>query len=121
MAVRAWRVPAVVLICAMVVLGLNMGVRQTAGLFKDLMIQDLGISGISFALAIGLQNLLWGVLTPVFGILADRYGTGRWLALGGVMYALGLLLMGLGGSEASLHLGAGVFVGIAVSACGFPL
>ncbi|MEE8500345.1 MAG: MFS transporter, partial [Kiloniellales bacterium] len=40
---------------------------------------------------------------------------------GGVMYALGLLLMGLGGSEASLHLGAGVFVGIAVSACGFPL
>jgi MFS family permease len=85
------------------------------------MTQDLGISAISFSLAIAVQNLLWGVLTPVFGILADRYGTGRWLALGGVMYALGLLLMGLGGSEASLHLGAGVFVGIAVSACGFPL
>ncbi len=121
MAPRTWRVPALVLVCAMVLLALNMGLRQTAGLFNEPMTQDLGITRTSFALAIGLQNLLWGVLTPVFGILADRYGTARWLALGGVMYALGLLIMGLGGSEASLHLGAGVFIGFAVSACGFPL
>ncbi len=121
MAPRTWRIPAVVLFCAMVLLALNMGVRQTAGLFLEPMTQDLGITRTSFALAIALQNLLWGVLTPAFGILADRYGTARWLALGGVIYALGLLIMGLGGSEASLHLGAGVFIGIAVSACGFPL
>ena len=121
MAVRTWRVPAVVLFCAMVVLGLNMGVRQTAGLFLEPMTQDLGISRSNFALAIALQNLLWGVLTPFFGVLADRYGTGRWLALGGILYVAGLLIMGLGGSEASLHLGAGVFIGAAVSACGFPL
>ncbi len=121
MAVRTWRVPAVVLFCALVVLGLNMGVRQTAGLFLEPMTHDLGISRGNFALAIAVQNLFWGVLTPFFGVLADRYGTGRWLALGGILYALGLLLMGLGGSEASLHLGAGVFIGAAVSACGFPL
>jgi MFS family permease len=121
MAVKSWRVPAVVLFGAVVVLGLNMGLRQTAGLFLEPMTQDLGITRSSFALAIAVQNLLWGILTPVFGILADRYGTGRWLALGGVIYAAGLLIMGLGGSEASLHLGAGVFIGIAVSACGIPL
>ncbi len=121
MAARTWRIPAVVLFCAMVLLALNMGVRQTAGLFLEPMTQDLGITRTSFALAIALQNLLWGVLTPVFGILADRYGTARWLVLGGVIYALGLLIMGLGGSEASLHLGAGVFIGAAVSACGYPL
>ncbi len=121
MADRSWRVPAVVLFCAMAVLALNMGVRQTAGLFLEPMTQDLGITRSSFALAIAIQNLLWGVLTPIFGVLADRYGTARWLALGGVIYALGLLIMGLGGSEASLHLGAGVFIGFAVSACGFPL
>ncbi len=59
MAVRTWRVPAVVLVCAMVVLGLNMGVRQTAGLFLEPMTQDLGISWSSFALAIAVQNLVW--------------------------------------------------------------
>ena len=114
-------VPAVVLVSAMVVLALNMGVRQTGGLFLEPMTRDLGISWTSFALAIAVQNLLWGFMTPVVGVLADRYGAGRFLALGGVLYALGLLIMGLGRSEFSLHLGAGVFIGIGVSACGFPL
>ncbi len=129
MSERSWRLlaplaasaPAVVLVSAMVVLALNMGVRQTSGLFQDPMIQDLGISRTSFGFAIAIQNLLWGVMTPVVGVLADRYGAGRFLALGGVIYALGLLIMGLGHSEFSLHLGAGVFIGLGVSACGFPL
>jgi predicted MFS family arabinose efflux permease len=113
--------PALVLLSAMVVLGLNMGVRQTGGLFLEPMTQDLGISRTSFALAIAIQNLVWGLLTPIVSVLADRYGAGRLLALGGVLYALGLLIMGLGQSEFSLHLGAGVFIGLGVSACGFPM
>jgi MFS family permease len=111
----------VVLISAMVVLGLSMGVRQTGGLFLEPMTRDLGISWTSFSLAIAVQNLLWGFMTPVMGVLADRYGAGRLLVLGGVLYAIGLLIMGLGMSEFSLHLGAGVFIGIGVSACGFPM
>jgi predicted MFS family arabinose efflux permease len=113
--------PALVLLSAMVVLGLNMGVRQTGGLFLEPMTQDLGISRTSFALAIASQNLLWGLMTPIVSVLADRYGAGRLLALGGVLYTLGLLIMGLGHSEFSLHLGAGVFIGLGVSACGFPM
>ncbi len=114
-------VPALVLLSAMVVLGLNMGVRQTGGLFLEPMTQDLGISRTSFAFAIAIQNLVWGMLTPIVSVLADRYGAGRLLALGGVLYTLGLLIMGLGQSEFSLHLGAGVFIGLGVSACGFPM
>ncbi len=121
----SWRLlapaPAVVLISAMVVLGLNMGVRQTGGLFLEPMTQDLGISRTSFAFAIAIQNLLWGFMTPVVGVLADRYGAGRMLALGGAFYVIGLLIMALGASEFSLHLGAGVFIGIGVSACGYPM
>jgi predicted MFS family arabinose efflux permease len=60
-------------------------------------------------------------MTPVVSVLADRYGAGRLLALGGVIYALGLLIMGLGRSEFSLHLGAGMFIGLGISACGYPL
>ncbi len=116
-----WRLPIVVLICGGIVLGLNMGLRQTFGLFLEPMTADLGISRGSFSLAIAVQNLLWGVMTPFFGIFADRYGTGRSLVFGGIVYTAGILIMALGDSLFTLHLGAGVMVGMAVSASGFPL
>ncbi len=121
MGVKSWRQPALVLFCGAAILALNMGVRQTFGLFLEPMTSDLGIGRGSFALAVAIQNLLWGVLTPVFGILADRHGTARCLVFGGATYGLGVLIMALGGTEGSLHLGAGVMVGIAVSASGFPI
>jgi predicted MFS family arabinose efflux permease len=115
------RLPLVVLFCAATILALNMGVRQTFGLFLEPMTVDLGIGRGSFALAIAVQNLLWGLLTPAFGILADRYGTGRCLVFGGIVYVAGIVLMALGDSLLGLHLGAGILVGIGVAACGFPL
>ncbi|RDD63032.1 MFS transporter [Ferruginivarius sediminum] len=110
-----------VLFAAMVVLGLNMGVRQTFGLFLEPMTAALDISRGTFSLAIAVQNLLWGVLQPVCGALADRYGSGRIMAVGGVLYAIGLAVMALVQTPLGLHLGAGLLVGIAVSASGFPL
>jgi predicted MFS family arabinose efflux permease len=121
MAAKTWRIPVVVLFCGAAILALNMGVRQTFGLFLEPMTADLGIGRGTFALAIAVQNLLWGILTPFFGVFADRYGTARCLTFGGVTYVLGVLVMALGDSVLALHLGAGVLVGIAVSACGFPL
>ena len=121
MTARTWRLPIVVLVCGGTIHGVSMGVRQTFGLFMEPMTLDLGIGRTSFALAIAVQNLLWGVLTPVFGVVADKYGTARCFAFGGFFYSLGILIMALGGSEASLHLGGGIMVGVAVSATGFPL
>jgi MFS family permease len=110
-----------VLFAAMVVLGLNMGVRQTFGLFLEPMTAALDVSRGTFSLAIAVQNLLWGVLQAVCGALADRYGGGRIMAVGGVLYAIGLAVMALVQTPLGLHLGAGLLVGIAVSASGFPL
>ena len=121
MAAANWRLPAVVLVCGAAVLCLNMGIRQTFGLFLEPMTDELGIGRGSFALAIAVQNLLWGFLTPFFGIFADRYGTGRCLVFGGLSYALGVFIMATGHSLFGLHVGAGILVGIAVSASGFPL
>ena len=121
MTAKTWRLPVVVLICGAGVLALNMGVRQTFGLFLEPMTEALAIGRGTFALAIAVQNLLWGILTPFFGVFADRYGTARCLVFGGVVYIAGLLVMALGESVFALHLGAGVLVGVAVSACGFPL
>jgi len=115
------RLPLVVLFCAATILALNMGLRQTFGLFLEPMTAELGIGRGSFALAIAVQNLLWGVLTPAFGILADRYGTGRCLVFGGMVYVAGIVIMAMGDSLLGLHLGGGVLVGIGVAACGFPL
>ena len=121
MTTASWRTPVVIIFAGSVVLAMNMGLRQTFGLFMEPITLDLGITRTNFSLAIAMQNLVWGVLTPVFGILADRFGTGRSVALGGFLYALGIVLMALGDSATSLHLGSGLLVGIAVSACGYPL
>lgn len=120
-AIRLNRAGWLVLVAAAIVLGLNMGVRQTFGLFLEPMVAALEIPRGTFALAIAFQNLLWGALQPLFGGLADRYGTGRLLALGGALYAAGILVMAGVPTPLGLHLGGGVLVGIAVAACGFPL
>ena len=117
----AARLPLIILVCGASVLALNMGVRQTFGLFLEPMTLDLGISRGNFSLAIAIQNILWGLLTPLCGILADRYGAGRILVTGGLLYALGIVIMALGASGLAIHLGAGVLVGLAVGASGFPL
>jgi predicted MFS family arabinose efflux permease len=117
----AARLPLIILVCGASVLALNMGVRQTFGLFLEPMTLDLGISRGNFSLAIAIQNILWGLLTPLCGMLADRYGAGRVLVTGGLLYALGIVIMALGASGLAVHLGAGVLVGLAVGASGFPL
>lgn len=117
----ARRTAVLVLTAGALMLALNMGLRQTFGLFLEPMTGAFGISHSSFGLAIAVQNLLWGLLTPVCGAVADRWGTGRVLAGGGLLYVAGLLVMALVPGLPGLHLGGGVLTGIAVSATGFPL
>ena len=77
----AWRAPGVILFSAAVILALNMGVRQTFGVFMDPVTLALDMSRGNFALSIAVQNLLWGLLTPFFGAPRrpprDRPGAGR--------------------------------------------
>jgi len=110
-----------VVVAGALMLGLNMGVRQTYGLFLEPMTDALGVSHATFGLAIAVQNLLWGALTPFCGALADRFGAGRVLISGGAVYVAGLLVMALVPTPLGLHMGAGILTGIAVSATGFPL
>jgi predicted MFS family arabinose efflux permease len=108
-------------VSAGIILGLSMGLRQSFGLFLAPMTQALHIGRGDFALTVAIQNLLWGVTTPFVGALADRYGTGRFLAAGGLVYAAGLFVMAYGDSLLWLHVGSGILVGLGVSAAGFSL
>ena len=99
---------------------LALGIRQGFGLFLTPITTDLGIGRGSFALAIASQNLIWGAVQPFVGMIADRYGSGRVLASGAVLYILGLLVMA-GGSPLSLNLGAGLLVGLGLSGVSFAV
>jgi MFS family permease len=107
------------LLCAGAVLGLALGARHVQGLFMLPMLGDRGWGRETFAFAAGLQTLVWGLMQPLTGWVADRYGTARVIAGGCVVYAIGLAAEALAPSPGSLALGTGVVVGAALSATTF--
>src|SRR3546814_4967379 len=69
--------PWIVIACAAFIVTLAMGVRQSFGLFLPQMSVDIGISRSDFGLAMALQNLLFGLVQPFVGAIADKHGAGR--------------------------------------------
>ena len=111
--VRGWRTPLVVLLAGAVVVNMTMGVRHGMGLFLNPVTQDLGVSREAYSFAIALQNLCWGLFTPILGGIADRYGAARVMVVSLVVYALGLWGMSESHSSLMLTLTAGVAIGFA--------
>lgn len=97
---------------AVLVLLLAMGVRASFGLFMQPLGLDRGFGREVFSLAFALQNLVWGLGAALFGALADKHGAARTVALGAVLYILGLLGMTQADTPATLYLSAGVLVGL---------
>jgi len=116
-ATRYW--PLVLAATAMLMI--TMGVRQSMGLFIAPIGQSTGltIAQISFALAIG--QLVWGVVQPVFGAIADQRGPGRVLVAGGVLLAAGLVLTPALASEWGLLLTLGVLSAAGAGAGSFSI
>ena len=67
-----WRTPTVVLICGGLILTLGMGIRHGFGLFLQPMTADLHWGRETFALALAVQNLVWGATQPFAGMLAGQ-------------------------------------------------
>jgi MFS family permease len=68
-----------------------------------------------------IQNLVWGMAQPFAGALADRYGSARVLAGGGVLYAVGVAAMAYSTTPLMLHLSAGVLVGFSLAGASFAI
>ena len=102
-----------VLLCAAFILTLSMGIRHGFGLWLQPMTMERGWSRETFALAIAIQNLAWGVFGPVAGLVADRFGAFRVLAAGALLYAGGLVLMALSTTGLALSGSAGLMLGMA--------
>lgn len=100
---------------------LSLGVRATFGLFMQPMGTELGWGRDVFSLAFAIQNLVWGVSAIFMGILADRVGSGRTIALGALLYAVGMIGMYFSHTEMQLYLSAGLIVGLGQAGTTFPV
>lgn len=109
-----------VVLCGGTALGLVLGVRHSLGLFLTPISVELDMGRGVFALGLGLMNLVWGLVSPFAGALADRQGAGRVVAAGGLCYAAGLLLLTVSGDGEQLLLG-GVLIGLGLSGGGFSV
>ena len=111
----------VVIVAGCLIALVTYGLRTSFGLFTDPLSDLRGWDREAFALAIGLQNLMWGIGQPFAGAIADRYGAGRVLAVGGVLYAAGTVLMAMSTSAAALSLTGGVLLGFGLSGASFTI
>ena len=102
-----------VLVCGAAIVTLSMGIRHGFGLWLQPITQAQGWTRETFAFAIAIQNLSWGVCGIFAGMLADRLGAFKVLLGGTVLYSLGLAGMALSPTGVLFTLSAGVLIGAA--------
>ncbi|MCZ8094050.1 MAG: MFS transporter [Acidovorax sp.] len=102
-----------VLACGAAIVTLSMGIRHGFGLWLQPITQEMGWTRQSFAFAIALQNLSWGVMGIFAGMAADRFGAFRVLMGGAVLYGLGLAGMALSPTPLLFALTTGLLIGAA--------
>ena len=102
-----------VLVCGAAIVTLSMGIRHGFGLWLQPITQAQGWTRETFAFALAIQNLAWGVFGIFAGMVADRFGAFRVIVGGAILYALGLVGMALSPTGLLFTLTAGVLIGAA--------
>ncbi|WP_306140922.1 MFS transporter [Roseibium sp. MMSF_3412] len=110
-----------IIVCGCLIALISFGPRAAMGLFFQPMTEARDWSREIFALAIAIQNLVWGIGQPFAGMMADRYGTWKTMTLGSALYVAGLLLMVDAQSAVALHVSAGVLIGLGIAFSSFSL
>jgi MFS family permease len=116
-----WRTPAVVVACGCLIAMISFGPRSSLGFFLTPLSETNHWGRDVFALAVAIQNLLWGIGQPFAGAIADRFGTNRVLGVGAILYTLGLVIMAHSSTPGELYLSAGVLIGLGLSGCAFTI
>ncbi|HEX8613141.1 MAG TPA: MFS transporter [Telluria sp.] len=109
------------ILAAAAILMITMGARLTTGLFLSPIntATGLGVASISFAMAIG--QFVWGAAQPVFGAVADKWGSAKVVILGAVMLAAGMALTPFVSSQWGLMLTMGILTAAGAGAGSFSI
>jgi MFS family permease len=121
MKIESWRTPLVVLACGCLIMTISFGIRAGFGLFLQPMSMEYGWGREVLSISLAWQNLMWGALGAVAGGLADRYGPGRVVASGAILYILGLIGMAYIATPLLMHLNCGVLLGGALGGTSFGI
>jgi predicted MFS family arabinose efflux permease len=114
MALRVW----LMVLCGGSILTLVMGIRQSFGLFLAPISLDFVIGRESLAIAIALQNLIWGAVAPFAGAMADRFGALKVVVAGGLVYVLSLAITATGADILQVQTGL-TLIGVATGIISF--
>src|SRR3569833_1540511 len=120
--VRSAAAPLILVVVAgCVIAAITNGIRTSFGLFTLPATADLGLSREAWGMAMAIQNLVWGLVQPFAGAIADKQGTARVIVAGLVLYAAGLVLMVALPSALLLDLTAGVLCGVGIATSSFSI
>ena len=110
-----------VVLAACLISVFGFGIRASFGLYLEPLTVAKEWPRETFALAMAIQNLLWGIGVPVAGAIADRWGPGLVIAVGAVLYGMGVAGMAVSDSGLAFHLTGGLLAGTGVAFTSFSL
>ena len=105
-------------ICGAVILTIGSGARQSFGIFQKPIAADLNVGRELWSFANALAVLLMGAFSPFVGNLADRFGTARTVASGGILYVVGMLMIAFA-TEGIMLTSGNILCGIGMAAAGY--
>jgi len=117
----AWRTPAMILLCGCLVATISYGPRSSFGFFMMPMTVDNAWGRDVFAFSVAMQTLIYGIVQPFSGAIADRFGTIRVVIAGALLYSSGIYMMAHASTPGQLYLTSGVLIGFGLTGCSFNL
>lgn len=116
-----WKNPFFVLICATAIVFLSYGSRQSFGIYLRPITEEFGWGRESLSLVLGVQALIYGLSAPFVGAIADKWGTIKVLAISGLLYSTGVLLMSQSVTPEGMLFSAGLLGGVGSAGCALSL
>jgi len=107
-----------VLIGGSLILLISFAIRSTFGLFQIPIAEQFLWARSEFSMAIAIQNLAWGIGTPVFSAFAEKFGDRKAITIGLILYALGIFISSTASSPEA-HQFLNILIGFGIAGSGF--
>ena len=116
-----WHYAWVIVSIAAIVQMVGASIRMAFGVFIDPLSDSFGWSQGSITLAYAINSIVSALFSPVAGWIADKYGTRKALAIGGIIFVFGMIVTGVIDQLWQFYLAFGLLLGIAQAIFLVPL